>query len=165
MKKKLLVKLILVALLIALLVVLSSFKDNVAVCEFFATTFARAWIFVFGNILSTGHEPECCIKTVSQDGGKVTYWGLGYKVVRYVGVSPDEPYESNIGVKMGSWFMKYEKPTNEILDVKSFRENKTFKVSDKADVDFITNLLKNSKYSRNNRYYDSNFIFFWWYKS
>ena len=51
MKKKLLVKLIVVALLIALLVVLSSFKDNVAVCEFFATTFARAWIFVFGNIL------------------------------------------------------------------------------------------------------------------
>jgi len=96
--------------------------------------------------VSTGHEPECCIKIVSQDGGKVTYWGLGYKVVRYVGVSPDEPYESNIGVKMGSWFMKYEKPTNEILDVKSFEENKTFKVSDKADVDFITNLLKNSKY-------------------
>ena len=96
--------------------------------------------------VSTGHEPECCIKIVSQDGNKVTYWGLGYKVVRYVGVSPDEPYESNIGVKMGSWFMKYDNPTNVVLDVKSFGENKTFKVSDKADVDFITNLLKNSKY-------------------
>ena len=96
--------------------------------------------------VSTGHEPECCIKIVSHDGGKVTYWGLGYKVMRYVGVFPDEPYEDNIGVKIGSWFMKYEKPTNEILDVKSFEENKTFKVSDKADVDFITNLLKNSKY-------------------
>jgi len=96
--------------------------------------------------VSTGHEPECCIKIVSQDGNKVTYWGLGYKVVRYVGVSPDEPYKSNIGVKMGSWFMNYEKPTNVILDVKSFGANKTFKVSDKADVDFITNLLKDSKY-------------------
>ena len=96
--------------------------------------------------VSTGHEPECCIKIVSHDGGKVTYWGLGYKVVRYVGVSPDEPYESNIGVKMGSWFMNYEKPTNVILDVKSFGDNKTFKVSDKADVDFIINLLKHSKY-------------------
>lgn len=96
--------------------------------------------------VSTGHEPEWCIKIVSHDGGKVTYWGLGYKVVRYVGVFPDEPYEDNIGVKMGSWFMKYEDPTNEILDVKSFEKNKTFKVSDKADVDFITNLLKNSKY-------------------
>ena len=96
--------------------------------------------------VSMGHEPECCIKIVSADGGKVTYWGLGYKVVRYVGVSPDEPYESNIGIKMGSWFMKYDNPTNVVLDVKSFGENKTFKVSGKADVDFITNLLKNSKY-------------------
>jgi len=96
--------------------------------------------------VSTGHEPECCIKIVSHDGGKVTYWGLGYKVVRYVGISPKEPYEDNIGVKMGSWFMNYEKLTNVILDVKSFGENKTFKVSEKADVDFITNLLKHSKY-------------------
>ena len=96
--------------------------------------------------VSTGHEPECCIKIVSQDGGKVTYWGLGYKVVRYVGVSPKEPYESNIGVKMGSWFMNYEKPTNVILDVKSFGTNNTFQISEKADVDFISNLLKHSKY-------------------
>jgi len=96
--------------------------------------------------VSTGHEPECCIKIVSHDGGKVTYWGLGYKVVRYVGVSPNEPYESNIGVKMGSWFMNYEKPTNVILDVKSFGTNNTFQISEKADVDFITNLLKHSKY-------------------
>lgn len=96
--------------------------------------------------VSTGHEPECCIKIVSQDGGKVTYWGLGYKVVRYVGVSPNEPYESNIGVKMGSWFMNYKKPTNVILDVKSFGTNNTFQISEKADVDFITNLLKHCKY-------------------
>ena len=96
--------------------------------------------------VSTGHEPECCIKIVSQDGGKVTYWGLGYKVVRYVGVSPKEPYEDNIGVKMGSWFMNYEKPTNVILDVKYFGTNNTFQISEKADVDFITNLLKPSKY-------------------
>ena len=96
--------------------------------------------------VSTGHEPECCIKIVSQDGGKVTYWGLGYKVVRYVGVSPNEPYENNIGVKMGSWFMKYENPTNVVLDVKSFRTNNTFQISEKADVDFVANLLKYSKY-------------------
>lgn len=96
--------------------------------------------------VTTGNEPECCIKIVSKDGSKVTYWGLGYKVIRYVGISPDEPYKSNIGVKMGSWFMKYEKPTNVVLDVKSFIDNKTFKVSEKADVDFITSLLKNSRY-------------------
>ncbi len=96
--------------------------------------------------VTTGHEPKCCIKIVSQDGNRVTYWGLGYKVVRYVGVSPKEPYKNNIGVKMGSWFMKYEKPTNVVLDVKAFETNNTFKISEKADVDFITNLLKNSKY-------------------
>ncbi len=96
--------------------------------------------------VSTGHEPECCIKIVSHDGGKVTYWGLGYKVVRYVGVSPKEPYENNIGVKMGSWFMKYEDPTNVILDVKNFADNITFQIREKADVDFVANLLKYSKY-------------------
>ncbi len=96
--------------------------------------------------VSTGHEPKCCIKIVSHDGDKVTYLGLGYKVVRYVGVSPNEPYKNNIGVKMGSWFMNYEKPTNVVLDVKSFGTDKTFEVYDKADVDFISNLLKNSKY-------------------
>ena len=97
--------------------------------------------------VSTGYEPECCIKIVSADGGKVTYWGLGYKVVRYVGVSPNEPYGNNIGVKMGSWFMKYENPTNVILDVKSFGGNNTIQISEKADVDFVTNLLKYSKYT------------------
>ncbi len=96
--------------------------------------------------VSTGHEPECCIEIVSQDGGKVTYWGLGYKVVRYVGVFPDEPYEDNIGVKMGSWFMKYEDPTNVILNVKKFGDNSTFQIREKTDVDFVANLLKYSKY-------------------
>ncbi len=96
--------------------------------------------------VTTGHEPECCIKIVSYDGSKVTYWGLGYKIVRYVGVSPNEPYKSNIGVKMGSWFMNYEKPTNVVLDVKSFGTGNTFQISEKADVDFITHLLKTAKY-------------------
>ena len=43
--------------------------------------------------VTTGHEPKYCIKIVSNDGSKVTYWGLGYKVIRYVGVSTNEPYE------------------------------------------------------------------------
>ena len=53
--------------------------------------------------VSTGHEPKFTIKIVSEDGNKVTYWGLGYKVVRYPSVSPNEPYKNNRGVKMGSW--------------------------------------------------------------
>lgn len=52
-------------------------------------------------------EPKCTIKIVSEDGNKVTYWGLGYKVIRYPSVSPNEPYKNNRGVKYGSWFMNY----------------------------------------------------------
>ena len=33
-------------------------------------------------------EPKCTVKIVSDDGDKVTYWGLGYKVIRYPSVSP-----------------------------------------------------------------------------
>ncbi|MDO4376463.1 MAG: DUF4362 domain-containing protein [bacterium] len=64
--------------------------------------------YIDGGRVSNGHEPKCTIKITSKDGSKVTYWGLGYKVVRYVSVSPSEPYKNNRGVKMGSWFMKYE---------------------------------------------------------
>ncbi len=53
-------------------------------------------------------EPIYTIKIISYNGEKITYWGLGYKVIRYVGVSPYEPFKNNIGVKYGSWFMHYE---------------------------------------------------------
>jgi len=55
-------------------------------------------------------EPKFTVKIVTDNGSKVTYWGLGYKVIRYTSVSPNEPYKNNIGVKYGSWFMKYELP-------------------------------------------------------
>lgn len=58
-------------------------------------------------------EPVHTIKIVSKDGNKVTYWGLGYKVIRYPSVSPNEPYKNNRGVKYGSWFMDYEAPVEE----------------------------------------------------
>lgn len=47
-------------------------------------------------------EPKYTIKIVSEDGNKVTYWGLGYKVIRYPSVSPNEPYKNNRGVKYGN---------------------------------------------------------------
>lgn len=53
-------------------------------------------------------EPKFTIKIISDDGNKVTYWGLGYKVIRYPSVSSNEPYKNNVGVKYGSWFMKYK---------------------------------------------------------
>ena len=95
--------------------------------------------------VTTGHEPKCCIKVVSNDGSKVTYWGLGYKVVRYVGVSPNEPYESNIGVKMGNWFMKYELPKADIIEIEY--EGQTITITDIKDIGIIENILLNSKYN------------------
>ena len=53
-------------------------------------------------------EPKYVIKIVNENGNKVTYWGIGYKVIRYPSVSPNEPYKNNRGVKYGNWFMKYE---------------------------------------------------------
>ncbi len=52
-------------------------------------------------------EPKFTIRIVSDGGNKVTYWGLGYKVIRYPSVSPDEPYKNKRGAKYGSWFMSY----------------------------------------------------------
>lgn len=82
--------------------------------------------YIDSGRVSTGHEPKYCIKLISKDERKITYWGLGYKVIRYVGVSPKEPFERNIGVKMGTWFMKYELPkdSSEIKTIDDFY-NKT----------------------------------------
>lgn len=55
-----------------------------------------------------GAEPKFVVKITTDGGNKVTYWGLGYKVVRYPSISPNEPYKNNRGVKYGSWFMRYE---------------------------------------------------------
>ncbi len=66
-------------------------------------------------------EPVHTIKIVSKDGNKVTYWGLGYKVIRYPSVSPNEPYKNNRGVKYGSWFMDYELPDTQ-PDVSKLQE-------------------------------------------
>ena len=66
-------------------------------------------------------EPVHTIKIVSEDGNKVTYWGLGYKVIRYPSVSPNEPYKNNRGVKYGSWFMDYELPDTE-SDISKLQE-------------------------------------------
>ncbi len=96
------------------------------------------------GMVTTGHEPKYCIKIVSNDGNKVTYWGLGYKVIRYVGVSPKEPYESNIGVKMGSWFMKYELPKSKVIEIEYGGQIIT--ITDIKDIGIIENILVNSKY-------------------
>lgn len=93
--------------------------------------------YIDSGRVTTGHEPKYCIKIVNNDGSKVTYWGLGYKVIRYVGVSPNEPYESNIGVKMGKWFMKYKLP----IDSEFNKENNS-NISNLNDF-YNTELTKN----------------------
>ncbi len=100
--------------------------------------------YIDSGRVTTGREPKWCIKTVNDSGNKVTYWGLGYKVVRYVGVSPNEPYENNIGAKMGSWFMKYDLPTEQ--DIKIEYDGKTVVIDNREDRDKIYNILTNSKY-------------------
>lgn len=94
--------------------------------------------------LTTGHEPSYCIKRISKNGDKVTYWGLGYKVIRYVSVSPHEPYEQNIGVKMGSWFMKYELPNPKIVQIQY--NGTTMQITNHNDISVLENILLNSKY-------------------
>lgn len=87
MKKRIISICIIIVIILVIIGLVTSFKDNARV---------RA-----------GIEPKYTIKIKSND--KVTYYGLGYKVIRYVSVSVDEPYKNNIGVKYGNWFMKYEK--------------------------------------------------------
>ncbi len=101
--------------------------------------------YIDSGRVTTNHEPKFCIKIVSNDGSKITYWGLGYKVIAYVSVSPNELYQSHIGVKMGSWFMKYvlEETPHLILTI----NDKTKDIDKKSDIDFIKNIFLNSKYN------------------
>ena len=102
--------------------------------------------YVDSGRVTTEHEPKYCIKIVNSTGNKVTYWGLGYKVVRYVDVSPEESYQNNIGVKMGSWFMKYELPIDsenrkqEVKEIQSLNDFYQMKLTQDKD---IRNLGKN----------------------
>lgn len=96
--------------------------------------------------VSTGHEPKYTIKIITDGGNKVTYWGLGYKVVRYPSVSPKENFKSSLGVKFGSWFMKYELSNYESIDVELLTEGKTIAVSRTRDIETIISLVRDSKY-------------------
>ena len=91
-------------------------------------------------------EPKFTIKLTTKGGNKVTYWGLGYKVIRYPAVSPKESFKSALGVKYGSWFMKYELSNHDFIDVVLLMDGKTVKVSKTRDIEFIIGLLNDSKY-------------------
>ena len=127
MKKK---NVLIICIIIAVILVVLTFITN----------------YIDKGRVSTGHEPKFTIKIVSDGGNKVTYWGLGYKVVRYPSVSPNEPYKNNLGVKMGSWFMKYELSDYKNVKIELLMDEKTIEVDKKRDVEFIVSLLRDSKY-------------------
>jgi hypothetical protein len=91
-------------------------------------------------------EPKYTIKIVTDGGHKVTYWGLGYKVVRYPAVSPREPYKNSLGVKYGSWFMNYKLSNYESIDVELLMDGEKIQITRTRDIKFIVNLVKDSKY-------------------
>lgn len=90
--------------------------------------------------------PKYTIKIVTDGGNKVTYWGLGYKVVRYPAVSPKEKFKSSLGVKFGSWFMNYKLSEYDNIEIELLDEGKTIKVSRTRDIELIVSLLDDSKY-------------------
>ncbi|MBQ2835801.1 MAG: hypothetical protein IJE68_03080 [Clostridia bacterium] len=91
-------------------------------------------------------EPKFAIKITTDGVNKVTYWGLGYKVIRYPSVSPNEPYKNNLGVKYGSWFMRYELSNYENIDIELLMDGKTIQLSRTRDIEFIIRILEDSKY-------------------
>lgn len=129
MKKKMGIGVVIVLVILVIVAIITNYADSANV--------------------TTGHEPEYCIKLVSKDSSKVTYWGLGYKVIRYVDVSPNEPYESNIGVKMGSWFMKYELP------IDNEKNNKTDTDIKELDDFYNTELTKENDIRSLSKEYNS----------
>ncbi len=54
--------------------------------------------YIDSGRVATGHEPKYCIKIVNNDGSKVTYWGLGYKVIRYVGSDSIYPLPNDVAI-------------------------------------------------------------------
>ncbi|MBQ8219505.1 MAG: hypothetical protein IJZ79_07115 [Bacilli bacterium] len=86
-------------------------------------------------------EPKYTIKIITDGGNKVTYWGLGYKVIRYTKVSSSEPYKNNRGVKYGNWFMKYElKEENQILKLSCNLNNINYYYT--IEYDYDNNIVK-----------------------
>lgn len=85
-------------------------------------------------------EPIFVIKTVSKSPLKVTYKGLGYKVVRIPMVTELEPYRNYADAKFGSWFMDFEPeeviPNHTLLEIVDRTTEEDFQVEDGAETFF-----------------------------
>ena len=93
----------------------------------------------------TGNEPKLTIKIINKSENKVTYWGLGYKIIRYPSKTPDEPYKNNQGVKFGSWFMTYKLPSNNNNEIKSITD-KTKTMINFSCAEILSSFYEDEKY-------------------
>ena len=110
-------------------------------------TLSFAAIYIDGARVRSGFEPKLTVKVISDGGNKITYWGLGYKVVRYPTVSPKEPFNSSLGVKMGNWFMNYTLPeVREPIEIELLSKKRKITITKGQDIEYITSLLRDSKY-------------------
>ena len=91
MSKKTRIFLIIIVIIIAILIIFGIFTSYIDSAR------------VRNNI-----EPKYTLKIVSNNGDKITYWGLGYKIIRYPSVSPNEPYKNKLAAKYGNWFMSFD---------------------------------------------------------
>lgn len=92
-----------------------------------------------------GERPKYCIKYWKEDGSKVIYLGLFYKVVAYTGVSPKEPYKNHLYKKMVPWFSDYKKPLDykkKDSKVKAVKAVKKIKQIKNIDDFYNTSLTK-----------------------
>lgn len=126
MKKKVAILIFILILVILVFGIYSSYKDSVRV--------------------SNNQEPKLTLKIVSKDENKITYWGLGYKVIRYPSVSPNEPYENNRGVKFGSWFMSYKLPQDNTNVVVKRIVDKTTSLINFACAEVLESFYKDDLY-------------------
>ncbi len=86
-----------------------------------------------------GKRPRYCIKIDLDDGNKVVYLGLGYKVVAYTGVSPKESYGVHPYKKMIGWFDKFEKPLDhnmgeDTIDIKTIDDFYNMSITKENDI-------------------------------
>ena len=88
MKKKVLIIIGIIITLVVIIGIITGYKDKARIEKM--------------------EEPKYTIKITTNDGEKITYLGLGYKVVRYTAVSPYEPFPNSLRVQFRGWFMGYE---------------------------------------------------------
>ena len=141
MKKKILIVVGFILFFLIITSSITSFKDNARV---------RA-----------GIEPKYVIKIVNDKELKITYIGLGYKVIRYVEVNPYGPFGENDYFKYGSWFMKFDRPEkvvtfkgkviesiNESITVEVLDDCESFKKGDQVLVHITNYKYKNIQYEK-----------------